>query len=56
MKRAALLLFAILLGIALAEVSPQEPHYKEGEHNQDFSGQHDELGEIVKAKVVSCSG
>jgi len=56
MKRAALLLFAILLGIALAEVAPQEPHFKEGEHNKDYSGPHDEAGEIVKAKVESCSG
>jgi len=56
MKRAStLLLLAIILGIALAEVSPQEPHYKEGEHNSEYTGTHEEQ-EIVKAKVTSCSG
>jgi len=45
-----------LAAIAFA-VEPQQPHYKDGEHNPKYAGEHEQSERsITRCIIESCSG
>jgi len=61
MKKSVVLLF-LAFGLSLVwaeELKPQEPHFKDGEHNERYehqNGEHEVNSAIVGARFESCAG